>query len=879
LKIGRIHKVNKVIAQSILLGLPTMALVGWFIYTGNNYYSILENNFISQTIYFSVGLMGAFIFYAYKFRFVTTTIVLALLLSSIYAGIKNIATGEFDAFFASVHFLIFSILFLIGWITGYGFSRSKIYTIFWTLFLCACQMILVSKTSDIKATAIITAFIPVLFYTFYIIYASALIRNAQDSIHGLTWYFSKRITGFFSLLLLLFIALFYLFQPEFKAIEKEWGGGQSNEGEKGGGSSKQQSMTHENEDGSVSNNNSMSLGGTLGKNKKLVFVAHLDNFFPDSITPNPLYFTSDYYTKFDTAIQAFEIDSLMPDNDLFKPNPSKIPLYFAKTDTSVITHSMASLDRQVVNAEVYKVLLSPDVFIAPATAFFCQPIGVPPEFKEQYKSAYRAKMWVSRLNSAYFIYNPAGNQALEDFQEERFQQLRSITNYNHIDKNFLSYYTSMPSNSDYDSIRILAREITAHAQSPIDKIIAIRDYFLSKDEFGQPLFAYADNAGIPGLPSASKLNYFLFSSHKGYCAYYAGATLFMLRALGIPSRVSAGFITINRSNKNPGWYWFYEDQAHAWVQVFFPGYGWLDFDTTIPDVNTIQSPQPDGTPPLNLQQPYFVADGKIISVDTLHKMINLAVNKLLFHDENFTSSIPVNVKLNIALASISRDTGIVTIQSLKENMHITAASYAESLKNILAQKGDSMASVIKKIIQPVPVDEIKIIDDVMQKNQKQQSNQEEKSFNKRQLIKILGVLALLLVLLILFFPFIIWFFFDMQARTAPPGNRKAFLINRSLHFYFNQFGYSRRGMSPYEFALSIDRQFGTKIITFSDLYQKMKYSNQESTLEENEWLRPFYESTKKIMKEKFSLSKRINAFLKLNRTFLFFKNIKTIHYE
>ncbi len=237
--------------------------------------------------------------------------------------------------------------------------------------------------------------------------------------------------------------------------------------------------------------------------------------------------------------------------------------------------------------------------------FRCQPIGVPPEYRDQYRSAYRAKMWVSDLNSAYFIYNPAGDPMLEEFQEQRFNKLRKVTDFRGLESRFMSYYTFMPRDTDYHKITRLAQTITANAETPIDKMLAIRNYFLSKDEFGQPLFKYSDNPGIPGIPSANKLNYFLFDNRKGYCAYYAGATLFMLRALGIPSRIAAGFLTIDRSSKNPGWYWFYEDQAHAWVQVYFPGYGWMDFDTTIPDVNTQQASQPDQTPPLDMQQVYW----------------------------------------------------------------------------------------------------------------------------------------------------------------------------------------------------------------------------------------------------------------------------------
>src|SRR5207249_3551214 len=207
---------------------------------------------------------------------------------------------------------------------------------------------------------------------------------------------TKRMLGFSIVVLILLLAILNIFKQDFNAIEKEWGNAQANyDKNKGNG----ESMTKKNKDGSISNKDQTKLSSSLNKGKRLVFVAKLDNFFNDGVTPNPLYFTAFYYTKFDTLTQAFEIDSLMPDNDLFRPNPSKIPLYFAKTDLTVIKNTHATLDRKVVKAEVYKVLLAPDEYIAPSTAFFCQPIPVANEYKEQYKSAYRAKMWVSDLNS------------------------------------------------------------------------------------------------------------------------------------------------------------------------------------------------------------------------------------------------------------------------------------------------------------------------------------------------------------------------------------------------------------------------------------------------------------------------------------------------
>jgi hypothetical protein len=799
-----------------------------------------------QGTYFAAGILAAIIFYSYRFRFLTTSIFLILIYWGAYKFIGNTNVGEFDAFFASIKFLLFAFLFSFGWITGWGFSRARYYTIFWSIWLLCTQIIAVSKTTDFKAATIIGDFAPVLAYSFYIIFTAELIRNMNEQEKNFTWFLFKRLFGFAVVLILILAGILTSLDSDFKAIEKEWGNQQAKYDENNSG----ESMTQKNKDGSVSNKDQTRLTSSLSKGKRLVFVAKLDNFFKDNKTPNPLYFTAYYYTKFDTLTQAFEIDTAMPDNDLFRPDPSKIPLYFVKSDSTVIKNTHATLDRKVVTAEVYKVLLAPDEYIAPSTAFFCQPIPVSDDYKQQYKSAYRAKMWVSDLNSAYFIYNPAGNGMLENFQEQRFDALRTVKDFSAVDKKMKDYYTFMPSNKDYDSLRALAMRITANAKTPVDKIIAIRDYFLSKDEFGQPLFKYSDNPGIPGLPSASKLNYFLFENRKGYCAYFAGATLFMLRAVGIPSRVAAGFLTIDRSSKNPGWYWFYEDQAHAWTQVFFPGFGWIDFDTTVPDVNTQQAPQPDETPPLNMQDAYFVADGIVTSVDTIAKRIKLDVKRVLFHDKDFETDAAKNIELDVSIATISKDTGAVPLSVVKKDMHITAASYAESLKDLKANDDDSMPSVLAKIPSPAPIDQVKIIDPESKQKQKEKENTQQEQ--PTDWIKILWLTLAVIggaVLLALLTPWIIWQYYNAKARNAKDNKSKAFNSYRASMYYLNQLGYSRTNTGPYEYASAIDKQFSTSFASFSNVYQKLKYSSLPLTTREEEnvlaFYKPFIQSVKK----------------------------------
>ena len=870
MQIGRIHSWKKVTAQLLLLALPTIALVLYLLFNVNRYYSLLQNNWVEQGLYFATGIVVSIVFYGYRFRFITTALLLFAAYFILYKILGRLSYGEFDAFFISVKFLVFSLLFSAGWLAGYGFSRSRYFTIFWSVFLLVMQIIVVSKTADITANALITAFAPVLVYAFYIIYTAELIRNMNEDESGFSWFITKRLVGFIALSVIVLFSLLLIFQKEFKSIEQDWGGGQGGKN-KGG----RESMTKENKDGTISNKDQTKLTGSLSKDKRLVFVAKLDNYFPDGKTPNPLYFTSTYYTKFDTLTQTFEEDKRAPYNDLFSPDPSKIPLYFAKTDTSAIINTMATLNRKIVSADVYRVILSPKEYIAPSTAFFCQPLPVENEYKSQFKSAYRAKMWVSNLNSAYFIYNPAGDRQLEAFQQLRFNELRKATGYNNLDKKFTDYYTFMPRNEEYNRIRELAAQITKDAKTPVDKMIAIRDYFTRKDEFGQPLFRYSDNPGIPGLPSASKLNYFLFENRKGYCAYFAGATLFLLRSLGIPSRIAAGFLTVDRSSKNPGWYWFYADQAHAWVQLYFPGYGWIDFDTTVPDQNTQQSPQPDGTPPMNTQQALMVADGQAVSVDTITKRVIMKVKSMLYHDENISAPEAKDLLMDVSMASVTRDTGTGKLSDIKAGTDIVAVSYAEVFKNINSNETDNLASLISKLPKPAPVDEIKIMESEEQKKERQK--QETKIDKPIDWTKVLWIgLAVIggFMLLLFALPWLIWQYLNYKAKSSADTKTKAYNIYTASMYYLNQLGVSRENQSPQQFAEIADKRFDSNFNSFTNVYQKIKYSSTALTNNEKTLVENFYTPFKQQVKNNIPFRQRFSRFLNIYNTIHFFTKTK-----
>lgn len=868
MKIEKKYSLKKITARLLVLIVPAIAIGAYLLWNVNEYYGVLESQWIAESLFLAVGLFAGCLFYSFRFRFITTLLPLLLALFLIGKMVGNLYTGEFTAFYAITKFYIFSFLFITGWLAGWAFARLRWFPILLSVVLLLIQIAVVSNTADITARKLILAFAPVLLFAFYIIYTGELVRNMNDDEPNFSWFIAKKMVGFLAIAGLILLLIFSFYKKDFQAIEKQYGGGKNEKQEPN-----KESLTKENKDGTVSNKKQMGLSGGRSSTNRLVFIAKLDNYFPNSDVPNPLYYTYDYYTKFDTSTQTLEVDSLMPSNDLFQPDPSQIPLYFTKTDSSVLLRAKGILDRKVVSTEVYKALLSPKEFIAPSTAFFCQPIAVEKDYKQQFKSAYRAKMLVSDLNSAYFVYNPAGDKALEKFQKQRFDELRKVTNWNNLDTAFMNYYTFIPKGDNFDSVRALAKEITKNATTPIDKIIAIRDYFLSTDETGQPLFKYSDNPGIPGLPSASKLNYFLFENRKGYCAYYAGATLFLLRSLGIPSRVAVGFLTMDRSTKNKGWYWFYEDQAHAWTQVFFPGYGWIDFDTTIPSTEQQQAPAPDGTPPITVQTALFVTHGKVIDIDTIKKRVGMSVSQLIYHDKIFEIKKNITLNMDVSLATISKDSGEINLSELKKGNEITALSFSDQFKNIALKDTNSYEEIFQKIPRPAPIDEIKIIDTSQSPTTPQQV------ISKQQVglativwttVAIIGFIILLLFSL----PWIIFQWLHYKAKYTKPAIQKAYWTYMAAAYYLNQLGRTRNDLTPTTFSKEIDREFKTNFSSFMATYLKSKYAKDSINKTEQTTVETFYRPFYLIIKNKFSFKERVVGFLNYYRTINFFSKPK-----
>ncbi len=124
--------------------------------------------------------------------------------------------------------------------------------------------------------------------------------------------------------------------------------------------------------------------------------------------------------------------------------------------------------------------------------------------------------------------------------------------------------------TDWARLFRLAWHLSAHVESEFAVVRRVEDYLLRQERF-----RYTTDVGPPGN---EPLLEFLFHTHAGYCQHFAGAAALLLRVAGVPSRVVVGFATGEPIGHDT---WAVRDEdAHAWIEVYFPGVGWVPFNPT-----------------------------------------------------------------------------------------------------------------------------------------------------------------------------------------------------------------------------------------------------------------------------------------------------------
>jgi transglutaminase-like putative cysteine protease len=121
-----------------------------------------------------------------------------------------------------------------------------------------------------------------------------------------------------------------------------------------------------------------------------------------------------------------------------------------------------------------------------------------------------------------------------------------------------------------DRVLALARDLTATEPTPYDRALAIERYLRR--------FPYM--LDLPSPPTDQDVvDYFLFDLQQGYCDYYASAMVVLARAAGLPARLVTGYLS-GRYDEKEGQIIVTEAEAHSWVEIYFPGFGWIEFEPT-----------------------------------------------------------------------------------------------------------------------------------------------------------------------------------------------------------------------------------------------------------------------------------------------------------
>ena len=131
------------------------------------------------------------------------------------------------------------------------------------------------------------------------------------------------------------------------------------------------------------------------------------------------------------------------------------------------------------------------------------------------------------------------------------------------------YYLQLP-DSLPEQVRLLSREITEGMETPYDKVMAIKE-FLNKFKYNLE--------GKVAPEEVDGVDYFLFEAEEGVCNSFASAMVVMLRSVGVPARLCTGYLRgeLDEDTEN---FIIRSQNYHAWAEVHFPGYGWIEFEAT-----------------------------------------------------------------------------------------------------------------------------------------------------------------------------------------------------------------------------------------------------------------------------------------------------------
>ena len=193
--------------------------------------------------------------------------------------------------------------------------------------------------------------------------------------------------------------------------------------------------------------------------------------------------------------------------------------------------------------------------------------------RDSSSSSYRFLPYFSQMEEGSDSYVPSHGTGRYDASFYTVPSLSGITELPAPDENEVAYrsyahtaYTRLPDNTKATILSVLAQAgIYPGGENLIARVAA----------FVQHAGRYDLNT--PAYPSDDYASYFFTTAHQGYCIHFATAAAAAYRSLGIPARVTAGFVTETIAGR-------YTDvkgaDAHAWVEIYQDGIGWIPVEVT-----------------------------------------------------------------------------------------------------------------------------------------------------------------------------------------------------------------------------------------------------------------------------------------------------------
>jgi transglutaminase-like putative cysteine protease len=339
------------------------------------------------------------------------------------------------------------------------------------------------------------------------------------------------------------------------------------------------------------------LGSPIVRNELLVMTVvspryvYLKGNISDVYTGNSWLSSDNRAVSYSTALtndlkdDAFEFEKgiiylnngVVPTNDFYIKD--SISVKFNRIKTQTIFYSLKPLSFGLSKSVYDKLLLSPNGDVLTGRSM---TTGFTYDYTA-YSINYASDSLAALLRkSTRAIYN--AQLALPEnssFQTEDLIGLKKRS------EDIYAKYLQLPANYSKKVID-LAYSVTANASNSYDKAKAIENYLSTS-------FLYNEKPKIPD-PTRDFIEQFLFEIKSGYCVHYASSMTIMLRAIGIPARYVEGYMLPDKSEPDKITYKVTNKRAHAWVEAYFPGFGWVMFEPTssITDSfysNTMQSYQ------------------------------------------------------------------------------------------------------------------------------------------------------------------------------------------------------------------------------------------------------------------------------------------------